>query len=74
MNDLKIRIRKLREFVRYTQADLADELGMSQSAYHKLENGPTRLDLERLNQLTLFYELPLTTFYKKTLRYCISNC
>ena len=55
MIDLKARIRHLREFIGCQQEDMADELGMTQAAYSKLETGKTRLDVERLQQLATFY-------------------
>lgn len=60
MIDLPTRIRKLRKFIDYSQEELADELGMTQAAYSKLENGKTRLDIDRLQQLADFYGLSPT--------------
>ncbi|MBN8823135.1 MULTISPECIES: helix-turn-helix transcriptional regulator [unclassified Spirosoma] len=67
MIDLKIRIRKLREFAQYTQEAIAYELGITQSAYHKLENGNTRLDIDRIQQLATFYGITITDLMQKDL-------
>jgi transcriptional regulator with XRE-family HTH domain len=55
MIDLKARIRHLREFIGCRQEEIADELSMTQAAYSKLETGKTRLDVDRLQQLAMFY-------------------
>lgn len=67
MTDFPTRLRKLREFVRYTQEDLAYELEMTQSAYHKIETGKTRLDLHRTIQLAMFYNVKLDDLLYKDL-------
>lgn len=41
-------IRRLRHLRGYKQADMADRLGISTKAYSKLENGQTRLTVDRL--------------------------
>lgn len=67
MNDLKIRTRKLREFVGYNQTDLAHELNMTQSAYCKLETGKTRFDLHRTQQLANFYGFTINDLLERDL-------
>ena len=67
MTDFPTRLRKLREFVRYTQETLAYELDMTQSAYHKLETGKTQLDLHRTIQLAMFYTVTLDELLYKYL-------
>ena len=67
MTDLPIRLRRLREFVRCTQENLAYELDMTQSAYHKLETGKTQLDLHRAIQLAMFYTITIDDLLYKDL-------
>jgi len=50
-------IRKLREFCQYPQAAVAEHLGITQTAYSRLENGQTRLDIERIEQIAGLYGL-----------------
>lgn len=42
------KIRHLRELKKLRHEDMADRLGISPSAYSRLENGETKLDVERL--------------------------
>ena len=55
MSTILIRIRRLRELVGHTQDEVADQLGITQAAYSRLENGRTRLDFERLEQIAALY-------------------
>lgn len=45
-------IKRIRELRSYTQEFIADQLGISQSAYCKLENGRSRLSLDRIEKLS----------------------
>ena len=57
--------KKIREFRKkkgLNQGDVAAELSMSQSAYAKIENGNTALDVKRLLQLSEFLEVPISDF------------
>lgn len=49
--EISERIKSLREKKRYSQYDLADKLGISQSAYLQIEKGKTELSVARLMQL-----------------------
>lgn len=42
------KIKRLRERLNYSQEHMADKLGISQPAYAKIENGTTKIDIERL--------------------------
>lgn len=44
-------IKKIRRFKEITQEELSEKLAMSVQAYSKLENGETRLDTDRLEQI-----------------------
>lgn len=57
MPDILIRIRKLREFCGYSQEIVAERLGITQAAYSRLENGRTRLNYERIEQIAALYGL-----------------
>ncbi|RYC67301.1 helix-turn-helix domain-containing protein [Spirosoma sordidisoli] len=57
MPNYMTRIRQLREFCGLSQEAVADQLGITQSAYSRLESGTTRLDLPRLQQLAALYGL-----------------
>lgn len=46
------KIRQYREALNYTQEFIAHKLSISQPAYAKLEKGTTRMDLERLFQIS----------------------
>lgn len=46
------KIRHLRESHQWTQEDMANKLCMSTQGYAKIERGDTRLNLDRLGQIT----------------------
>jgi transcriptional regulator with XRE-family HTH domain len=45
------KIKKLRELKNLTQSHLADELGLTQSAYSKMEQGETEVSYSRLEKI-----------------------
>ena len=45
------KIKKLRELKNLTQSHLADELGVTQSAYSKIEQGETEVSYSRLEKI-----------------------
>jgi transcriptional regulator with XRE-family HTH domain len=51
------KLKSLREKHGYTQQEVADALNMSQNAYSLLENGITKLDVERLFAIAEFYKV-----------------
>ena len=53
------RIRALREHARLTQAQVAEQLRISQAAYCRLEKGEVEIPLSKLFVLSELYELPL---------------
>jgi len=57
------KLRKLREERGFSQEYVANELGISQSAYHKLEAEQIRLTVERSKQLANLYEIDPEYFY-----------
>jgi transcriptional regulator with XRE-family HTH domain len=54
-----IKIKRLREFKNYTQQHLADSLGLSQNAYSKIENGTTKLTVDRLEEIAKIFDVPV---------------
>ncbi|QGK73503.1 helix-turn-helix domain-containing protein [Flavobacterium sp. SLB02] len=53
------KIKSIRELKNYTQEYIADQLGITQAGYSKIEKGKTSLSLEKLQQLALILEMPL---------------
>ncbi len=51
MTTLGTKIKKIRELRNLTQDHMADKLGISQSAYSKLETDETTISQERLVQI-----------------------
>jgi len=49
------KIRKIRESKNYKQEYLADKLGISITAYSKMENGETKLTTDKLEKLAEIY-------------------
>lgn len=56
-----LRIKRLREFRNFTRQYLADMLEISQNAYSKIENGSTKLTIERLEQIAQLLDVPVDT-------------
>lgn len=52
------KIRFLREKKKLRHEDMAERLGISTSAYSRLENGETKLDVERLKKIAEILEVP----------------
>jgi transcriptional regulator with XRE-family HTH domain len=50
------RIRQLRRNKDYSQQFMADELGISQNAYSKLESGKTPIHLDRLYEVCVLLD------------------
>ena len=57
MTTLGTKIKKLRELRNYTQEHMAEKLGISQSAYSKIETEDTDLSHERLEQIAKTLDL-----------------
>ncbi|MEX1132326.1 MAG: helix-turn-helix domain-containing protein [Flavobacteriales bacterium] len=51
------KIRRLRELRNYSQEYMAAQLGISQNAYSRMENGETKLDVERLRKVAELLEV-----------------
>jgi len=56
------RIRTIREVRNLKQDYMADRLGISQNAYSRLENGQTRITLERLQRVSELLDTPVEEF------------
>ena len=56
------KIKFLRKMHGYTEADMAEKLCISQSAYSRIEAEKTRLDVDRKNQLLSIFKIDEETF------------
>jgi transcriptional regulator with XRE-family HTH domain len=57
MEDLAIKVRKLREVYGYSQESVAYQMGISQAAYSKKERGITRFTFACVETLAKVYQL-----------------
>lgn len=57
------KIRRLRENRDFSQEYVANRLGISQTAYSKIENNQTKLTAERIAQLSQLFEIPESEFF-----------
>ncbi|MFK8058990.1 MAG: helix-turn-helix domain-containing protein [Polaribacter sp.] len=57
VDKVRKRIRTLRNQKEYSQDYIADRLGIDQRAYHRLENGYTKLKVEMLFKLAIVLEV-----------------
>ena len=53
------KLRLLREYRNYSQVYIADQLGITQNAYSRIENNQTRLTADRLGKLAAILNVPL---------------
>ena len=63
-NNIAYRIRKLRESKDYSQENMAGELGISTSAYSKIERGVTDPSIGRITEIAKILEVNITYFFK----------
>ena len=54
---LNTKLRKLRNLKKLSQAELADSLQISQTAYNKWESGTTKPSLDNILKLSRFYNI-----------------
>jgi len=59
MNNIAYKIKKARVNKGFSQEDIAAKLNVSQSAYAKIENGNTKLDIERLLDIVKILEMDI---------------
>jgi transcriptional regulator with XRE-family HTH domain len=57
--DITLRIRKMRESKGYSQEYMAYKLGISQSAYCKIENDDKKVNFENIDRITEVLEVEL---------------
>lgn len=59
MGAVQAKIKRFREAIGFTQAEMAERLNIHVKTWQKIENGITRLDLERLQQIADIFEIPI---------------
>lgn len=59
MNTIAPNIKRRRVQMGYTQKDMSEKIHLSEKAWQNIENGVTKLDLERLQQIAEILEIPL---------------
>ncbi|MEY3646935.1 MAG: hypothetical protein RL127_1643 [Bacteroidota bacterium] len=64
MKEYSMRIRKFRQLQDYSQEFMAMKMGITMSAYSKIERGKTELTLFRLTQIASVLQLDLMDFLK----------
>ncbi|MDT8887415.1 helix-turn-helix domain-containing protein [Aquirufa regiilacus] len=65
MNHVIRNIRKMRIDRELSQENVAFNLKISQSSYAKLESGQSRLSIDRLYQLAVYFNVPVEELLKK---------
>ena len=56
---LRQHIRGIREDKHFTQADMAEKLGLSITGYAKIERGQSQINIERLQQISKVLEVSI---------------
>src|SRR5690606_20864977 len=62
MKKIKFTLKNLRKKNNFTQAIIAEKLGISIRAYAKIESGETNLTIERLHKLSTIFNMDITEF------------
>ncbi|MGG9964726.1 helix-turn-helix domain-containing protein [Ferruginibacter sp. SUN106] len=65
-NNIAYRIRKLRESKDYSQENMAGELGISTSAYSKIERGITDPSVGRIGEIAKILEVDIIFFFQES--------
>jgi len=65
-NDIARNIKQIRELKNLTQGYMAQELGISQPAYAKIEQGVIVLKIDRLQQIADILEVELSALFNST--------
>lgn len=63
------KIRAIRESKGLTQANMAEELGITTSAYSKIERNSVNIPLNRLFQISEILEVKLAMFFENDISY-----
>lgn len=58
------KLTSIRQEKGYTQYQVGERLGISDNAYSKLENGHTKLDVQRLIFILKIFDVNLSDFFK----------
>lgn len=64
-HNIGYRIRKLRESKDFSQQNMADELGLTHSAYSKIETGKTDPSVGRVKQIAEILKVDITYFFQE---------
>lgn len=59
MGAIHAKIKRFREDIGFTQIEMAEKLNIHVKTWQKIENGITRLDIERLQQISSIFEIPV---------------
>ena len=77
INQVGERIRAIRESKKLTQANMAEELGMTTSAYSKIERNSINIPLNRLFQIAEILEINIADLFEEKIPSTpktITNC
>lgn len=67
-------IRKTREYKNYTQEYLAIQLGIDTKSYSNIENGISKLSIDRLLKIADVLEAPPESFLNPSQNFSFSHC
>jgi transcriptional regulator with XRE-family HTH domain len=71
--DSVIKLKQLRTEKNFTQQEVAENIGLSQSEYSKIENNQIKLDFEIASRLARFYKISLKEIIDFEKNYYIEN-
>ena len=71
--EIGTKVRKIRELKNFTQEYMADKLGISQSAYAKIEKEDSDITISRLQKLAEIFEIKLDDLLNFNEKYVFNN-
>jgi transcriptional regulator with XRE-family HTH domain len=74
INDILYKIRKTREIKNYTQEYVASKLGIDTKSYSNIENGLSKLSVERLIKISEVLETSPESLINATQNFLFTHC
>jgi len=72
--EIGMKVKRIREFRNYSQEYMAEHLGISQVSYSRIENGQTKLDIQRMEQIANILEVDPMLLFNFDENLVLNNC
>lgn len=68
------KVKKVRELRNFTQEFMADKLGIAPASYSRIENGQTKMDFSRLQEIALILDVDPFTLMSFDESFVFNSC